>query len=110
VTTIELSGDSLSNETNTFRDAVNITLTAREQGEIRSGVSQIQYSVDCGQNWTIYDGPFTVTLETPHSCGEGGVGQQGVELGPNDFILLAMSEDSVKNIEQPPAQAQFAIQ
>jgi hypothetical protein len=111
ITEIAVTGDGVSGEPNTYRDSVVVTLTPRERGEIKSGILDTRYSVDCGRNWTLYEEPFTVTLDTPHTCGEGGgVGLQGIAYGPNDFIILAMSEDKENNIEQPPAQLQFTIQ
>ncbi len=109
-TSIALSGDSVSGEINTFRDSVQVSLEGKDdRGQINSQVISVQYSLDCGQIWNQYDGPFTVTLDTPHTCGESGTGEQGVEFDENDFLILAMSEDSKNNIEQPPSQAQFTI-
>ena len=81
-----------------------------DRGLIQSPIKEVQYSLDCGQNWRIYDGPFTVTLQTPHTCGETSADSQTIELDENDFLLLAMSEDSENNIEQPPAQIRFRIE
>jgi hypothetical protein len=88
---------------------VKVTLTALDRGLIQSPIKEVQYSIDCGQSWHIYDGPFTVTQQTSHTCGEAAATSETIELDENDFLLLAMSEDSENNIEQPPAQIRFRI-
>jgi hypothetical protein len=108
-TVIGLTGDQLGDRY-TFDDSVLVTLTATDRGLIQSPITDVQYSLDCGQNWKIYDEPFTVTQATPHSCGESTADSQTIELDENDFLLLAMSEDSENNIEQPPAQIRFRIE
>ena len=107
-TAINLSGDQRGDPF-TFAGPVLITLTAMDRGLIQSPIKEVQYSLDCGQSWNIYEEPFTVTLDTPHSCGETAADSQTIELKQNDFLLLAMSEDSENNIEQPPAQIRFRI-
>lgn len=112
VTRILLDGERVEGQTNTFVDSVSVSLLAQDRagGEvITSGIRSVQYSLDCGLNWRDYDGPFEVTLGTSHACGESGSGLQGIELSSNDFLLLAQSEDSENNIEQPAAQARFTI-
>jgi murein DD-endopeptidase MepM/ murein hydrolase activator NlpD len=108
-TAISLNGEQVG-DPYTFNDSVVVTLLAMDRGLIQSPIKEVQYSVDCGQNWHIYDEPFTVTLQTPHTCGETGGESQTIELDENDFLLLAMSEDSENNIEQPPAQIRFRIE
>jgi murein DD-endopeptidase MepM/ murein hydrolase activator NlpD len=107
-TNIELEGEQLA-EQYTFKDSVKVTLTALDRGLIQSPIKEVQYSLDCGQSWHIYDGPFTVTQQTSHACGEAAATSETIELDENDFLLLAMSEDSENNIEQPPAQIRFRI-
>jgi murein DD-endopeptidase MepM/ murein hydrolase activator NlpD len=107
-TSINLSGDQRG-DPYTFVESVLVTLTARDRGLIQSPIKEVQYSLDCGQNWHVYDEPFRVTLDTPHSCGETSADSETIELQQNDFLLLAMSEDSENNIEQPPAQIRFRI-
>ncbi|MDX1614345.1 MAG: M23 family metallopeptidase, partial [Candidatus Promineifilaceae bacterium] len=118
VTFIDLAGESVPDPSgqgiSAFRDSVMVSLRAQDRGEgsataITSGVESTQYSLDCGQTWADYTEPFEVTLDVPHTCGETGTGLQGIELGPNDFLLLAVSEDSENNIEQPAAQARFTL-
>jgi hypothetical protein len=108
-TAITLSGDRIA-EPYTYGDTVRVTLTATDRGLIQSPIKEVQYSLDCGQNWFVYDEPFTVTLQTPHTCGETAADSQTIELDENDFLLLALSEDSENNIEQPPAQIRFRIE
>jgi hypothetical protein len=43
-------------------------------------------------------------------CGETAASSETIELDEHDFLLLAMSEDSENNIEQPPAQIRFRIE
>ncbi len=87
-----------------------VTLNARDRGLILSPILEVQYSIDCGRNWHVYSEPFEVTLNTPHTCGEESDSSETIELGANDFLLLALSEDSENNIEQPPAQMRFRIE
>ena len=109
-TQVLLAGEKLEEEgRNIFAGPVTVTLWATDQGVNPSGVRETQYSLDCGRSWQLYQRPFTVTLETPHTCGEGGVGEQGLTLNPNEFILLASSVDRNDNIEEPPYQVRFTI-
>jgi hypothetical protein len=89
---------------------VLVTLNAKDRGLILSPIKEVQYSIDCGKNWTVYNEPFELTLETEHSCGTASATSETIELGQNDFLLLALSEDSENNIEQPPAQMRFRIE
>jgi hypothetical protein len=109
ITTILLSGERQSGETNVFNASVVVTLSATDMGFITSDIKETQYSLDCGRTWTTYSDPFTVTADTPHSCGEAAESSETIMLGQNDFLLLAMSEDSENNIEQPSAQVRFTI-
>ncbi len=109
-TGIALSGDLVDAGSNTYQESVIVTLNPKDRGLILSPIKEVQYSIDCGKSWKVYNEPFEVTLETPHSCGEASAASETIELGQNDFLLLAMSEDSANNIEQPPAQMRFKIQ
>ena len=109
-TGIELAGNQVGSEDYVFQDSVVVTLSPMDRGLIQSQIADTQYSLDCGQSWNEYDGPFEVTRNTPHSCGESGGTSETIELEQNDFLLLAMSEDSEKNIEQPPAQIRFRLE
>jgi murein DD-endopeptidase MepM/ murein hydrolase activator NlpD len=108
-TSIRLTGDQLA-DPNAFSESVLVTLTAMDRGLIQSPIKEVQYSIDCGQSWHIYEEPFQVTLSTPHVCGESATSSETIELDENDFLLLAMSEDEENNIEQPPAQIRFRIE
>jgi hypothetical protein len=110
ITTISLSGQRGTGEGNSFKDSVTVTLAPFDQGLIQSQIKETQYSLDCGKNWLVYEEPFTVRLNTPHSCGQAAESSETIALGENDFLLLAMSEDSENNIEQPPAQVRFKIE
>jgi hypothetical protein len=109
VTAILLSGKT-AGEDKSYRDSVVVTLAPRDRGLIQSDISETQYSLDCGQTWTTYTEPFNVTLSTNHICGDVTASSETIELGLNDFLLLAISEDSKNNIEQPPAQTRFRIE
>lgn len=94
---------------NTYTGTIAITLRGRERGTLRSAIQEIQYSLDCGRTWQIYNNtPIQLSNDSPHSCGEEGVGQ-GIQLGPDDFLLLAIATDSMNNIEQPIKQFRFTI-
>jgi len=110
ITSVVLSGQQVAGDGSIFRDSVNITLAPSDQGLIQSLIKETQYSLDCGKNWLVYDEPFTVTLDTSHSCGQAAESSETIALTDNDFLLLAMSEDSENNIEQPPAQVRFRIE
>ncbi|MFN2187453.1 MAG: hypothetical protein ACK2T3_01675, partial [Candidatus Promineifilaceae bacterium] len=110
ITTILLNGERIGGDPFTFADSVQITLDPSDRGLITSDIISTQYSLDCGQTYIDYAGPFTVTLETPHTCGEEGSGSQGIDFGEGEFLLLAFSEDSENNFEQPPSQVRFSIQ
>lgn len=109
-TAIELSGNLIDAGRNVYEDSVTVTLNARDRGLILSSISEVQFSIDCGKTWTIYTGPFELTLDSPHTCGGESASSETIELTQNDFLLLAMSEDSENNIEQPPAQMRFSIE
>lgn len=108
-TAIRLAGETVG-ENNTYRDSVVVTLAPMDRGLIQSDISETQYSLDCGQTWTTYTEPFNVTLSTNHTCGDATASSETIELGQNDFLLLAISEDTENNIEQPPAQIRFRIE
>jgi murein DD-endopeptidase MepM/ murein hydrolase activator NlpD len=109
-TIVSLVGERLEEEGhNVFAGSVRVTLLASDQGVNSSGVRETQYSLDCGRSWLVYERPFTVTLDTPNPCAEAGVGEQGLALAPNEFVLLASSTDRNDNIEEPPRQVRFTI-
>ncbi|MGB3714050.1 MAG: FHA domain-containing protein [Candidatus Promineifilaceae bacterium] len=110
ITTILLEGTRIGQDRYTFDESLVVSLDPVDRGLITSAIKTTQYSLDCGVTWINYDGPFTVTRETPHTCGDEGVGLQGVDFGEGEFLLLAISEDSANNIEQPPSQVRFGIQ
>lgn len=93
---------------NTYTGPITITLQGRERGTLRSTIKEIQYSLDCGRNWQLYTTAIRLTNQSPHSCGSEGAGQ-GIQLGPDDFLLLAIATDSMNNIEQPIKQFRFTI-
>jgi murein DD-endopeptidase MepM/ murein hydrolase activator NlpD len=110
ITRIELDGESVAGAFNTDKDSVTVKLDPLDTGLITSGIKEVRYSLTCGRQWDVYSEPFTINLNTPHSCGQEGTSSQGTNLGAGDFLLLAISEDSENNIEQPPAQVRFTIE
>jgi murein DD-endopeptidase MepM/ murein hydrolase activator NlpD len=111
VAVVNLDGERVG-EGNTFNESVVVTLIGADRGyPAPSGVREVQYSLDCGANWVVYDGePLTITQDTPHSCGESGVGEQGVQYGENQFQLLAIATDFNDNVQQPASQVIFTIE
>ncbi|MEW5988077.1 MAG: M23 family metallopeptidase, partial [Chloroflexota bacterium] len=114
ITTILFSAPLRDGDAFTFEEPVTITLVAEDQsppGVLAAGVARIQYSPDCGRTWLDYTRPITVTLadRDEYRCGDSGSGEQGIELGANDFIILAIAEDSLHNIQQPASQARFTV-
>jgi murein DD-endopeptidase MepM/ murein hydrolase activator NlpD len=108
-TEIDLDGER-GELPNTFIDSVQVTLNATDLGwPNESGIALIEYSLDCGRTFQPYTVPFTVTLQTPHSCGQA-TSELGVLAGPNDFMLLAIATDSNNNIQEPASQVIFTIQ
>lgn len=106
-TSVLVDGEKIGE--NSYRGTIEITLRGRERGILRSPIQEIQYSLDCGRTWQIYNNtPIQLSNESPHACGEAGVGQ-GIQLGPDDFLLLAIATDSENNIEQPIKQFRFTI-
>jgi hypothetical protein len=108
-TAINVDGDHID-DPNTFDESVLITLKPIDRGLIQSPIKETLFSLDCGQTWSVYEEPFRVTLSTAHMCGETAASSETIELDEHDFLLLAMSEDSENNIEQPPAQIRFRIE
>jgi len=112
VTRLQIQGEGVLGKQDTYKESVTVSLDPVDRGlvTLQSPIRNTQYSLNCGLSWNTYLGPFTVSLETPHICGQAGTGQLGIEMGENDFLLLAISEDSNDNIEKPPAQARFHIE
>jgi hypothetical protein len=108
ITFVSLNGEQVVEAENTFYNSVRITLTYKDQDAPTSPRKQIEYSLDCGNSWQLYTESFTVTQETPHSCGNTS-GSEGIQFGENDFLLLAIATDSMNNIEQPARQVRFTI-
>jgi hypothetical protein len=109
-TQIQLIGDRVGSAgDNLFSGPVRVSLRAADSGVNPGGVRDTQYSLDCGRTWQLYETSFIVSLDTPNGCGDGSVGEQGLALDPNQFVLLASSTDRNDNIEEPPAQVRFTI-
>ncbi|MCB0005252.1 MAG: M23 family metallopeptidase, partial [Anaerolineales bacterium] len=108
-TRIELDGNRLPGGNNYFQGSVSVSLNATDAGlPAPSGVDTIQYSLDCGDTWQTYTAPFTVTAANMGACGTG-VSDQGLQLGDNELLLLAIASDKNGNIEQPASQMFIAV-
>jgi hypothetical protein len=110
LTIVRLAGDRLDETQNLFAGPVTVTLLASDGGVNSTGVRETQYSLDCGRTWLAgMNGRLPLPWPTGHTCGEGGVGEQGLALAANEFVLLASSVDRHDNIEEPPRQVRFTI-
>ncbi|HMT21054.1 MAG TPA: M23 family metallopeptidase, partial [Promineifilum sp.] len=100
-TTIGVDGPAVDG---VFSDRVSITLTA---GDDQSGVEAISYSLDNGDTWLPYEGPFSIptddlALWPPRTEGDSDA-EEGLPIGPGRYLVLAESRDSAGNVENPPA-------
>jgi hypothetical protein len=83
---------------------VQVTLTSSDA----SGVDRIEYSLDAGNTWQVYEAPFTIEPgdipEIPYEFeGDSFAGTPGTHL------ILAYAIDGAGNAEDPPAYRSFAI-
>lgn len=87
-----------------FSDRVTVTLTA---GDDQSLVEEIRYSLDNGDTWLPYEGPFSVPAEGlplwPPATERLSDPEEGLVQGPGRYLVLAESRDSAGNVEIPPA-------
>lgn len=87
-----------------FSDRVRVTLDA---GDDQSEVEIVRYSLDNGETWLTYEGPFSVPADGlalwPPQRIDTLVSEEALPLGPGRYLILAESRDSVGNIENPPA-------
>lgn len=101
VTTILADGPAVDG---VFSDRVRVSLVA---GDDQSEVEIIRYSLDNGETWLTYEGPFSVpaaglALWPPQRI-DTLVLEEALPLGPGRYLILAESRDSAGNIENPPA-------
>lgn len=64
-------------------------------------VVSIEYSLDGGTTWEVYTGPFTLEpngIPAPVPL----IVEEGLQLGPGRFLVLAVATDAAGNFEQPP--------
>ena len=111
-TRFQLVGNSVTGAYNTFVGSVEVSLRAIDEGlPVPSGVDEggIQYSLDCGANWNPYTGPFTLTNADMGKCGVG-ISDEGIQLGEDELLVLAISTDRNGNVEQPASQVFVSVQ
>ena len=104
-TSIELRGKQ---QDGAFVGKITIVLEGHDEGE---GVNQIQYSLDCGQDWQTYpDRPLELTPDELAVCSRYESNEEN-EKGPepDTFMVLAAAVDWNNNWEQPPSQRQFKL-
>jgi murein DD-endopeptidase MepM/ murein hydrolase activator NlpD len=79
-------------------DEVTVTLESSDP----SGIEEIEYSIDGGDTWNPYEGPFTMQpsgIPQPIEEIEG----ESFGFGPGRFVVLASAIDGAGNVEEPPA-------
>ena len=106
-TVIEVSGPAGAN--GAFSGPVTVSLTSADED-----VAFTQYSLDGGNTWRPYTGPFGVPgdatamgLPKPPAEGEG---DEGLIRGPGRYLVLAASRDQSGNEEYPPASRIIVIE
>ena len=96
-TTINFNGPTAPD--GTFCASTTVSLQADDV----SGLKQIEYSLDGGSTWLVYNEPFviepngvpTTTLPADEFMEAYG--------GPGQFVILASATDKAGNMEEPPA-------
>src|SRR5690242_17142217 len=89
-------------------DQVVVTLDSDDP----SGIAAIDYSLDAGDTWQTYSGPFTVDpngLPTALADPNGSLSGEGLGNTPGRFLILASAVDVAGNVEDPPAAYRFTI-
>ncbi len=101
-TIIEATG--VKSPSGQFFDRVTVTLKSTDD----TAVEKIEYSLDGGSTWLLYNGPFELLPKevppTPPVMDEeffGGL--------PGMYLILASATDSAGNVEDPPAFLQIGI-
>lgn len=97
--TTVLNATGGTSEKGEFYEAVTVELSSSDP----SGIEVMEYSLDNGETWIEYSGPFTIEpwgLPTPLADGEEPVEQFGGD--PGQFQVLVSSTDGAGNLEEPP--------
>ncbi|MFO7683527.1 MAG: FHA domain-containing protein [Chloroflexota bacterium] len=98
VSTIQVDGSTGSG--GFWYEAVTVSIASEDVGG--GSVAQIEYSLDAGQTWQPYTGPFT--LEPDGSPAPPRVEPvEDLGSGPGRFLVLAAAVDQAGNRENPPA-------
>ncbi len=100
-TRIEIAGAQAPD--GSLYDGVTVKLTSSDPG----GVKETHFSLDGGDTWQVYTGPFTVEpngIPKPVVMDEESFGG-----GPGEFMVLAYSVDKAGNVEDPPSYDYFSI-
>ncbi len=71
--------------------------------------STIEYSLDGGDSWQTYGGPFTLEAQGVPAGGLPSGIEEGFEPGAGRYLILASSIDSAGNRENPPRSALVII-
>lgn len=104
-TTIRLAGPAAAD--GTLYDLATVSLISSDP----AGVTKVEYSVDGGDTWQTYVGPFTVQASTQPVVYGNDADYEGEGRGfrPGKFRVLASAIDSFGNVEDPPAVLDFVI-
>ncbi|MBN1148531.1 MAG: FHA domain-containing protein [Anaerolineales bacterium] len=94
----EIQASGRQSPTGAFYEQVTVSLQSSDP----SGVQKIEYSLDSGDTWSLYQGPFTVEPSGVPSP-DYEMDEQFFGLGPGRTLVLAAATDGAGNIEYPPA-------
>ncbi len=101
-TSIEVSGER--GVDGAFYDVVTVSASASDAG----GVAKIEYSLDAGDTWRLYTGPFTLAANgIPEPLPDEM--EEDFGSGPGRFLVLFSTTDTAGNVEEPPAFRRIVI-
>lgn len=92
-----------------FVGTISVELVGTDESP--EGTREIQYSLDCGQNWETYgDLAFTIVRDDLVACGRAEDSQENEwGLEEDTYMIVAAAVDWAGNWEQPPSQRQFLL-
>lgn len=94
-----IMADSAAGQNGSFYDVVTVSLSSEDS----SGISQTEYSLDGGQTWLPYTGPFAIEPSGLPAPPAGEHIGESFGSNPGEFLILAASTDGAGNVEDPPA-------
>jgi murein DD-endopeptidase MepM/ murein hydrolase activator NlpD len=102
-----ISVDGLSAPDGSLYDVVTVSIDSRDPG----GVERIDYSLDAGDTWQPYTGPFELRPSgLPEPIGDdAALTGEGLGSGPGRYLILASAVDRAGNVEDPPASFRINI-